>query len=527
MSAAAVRGSRRHRLTGAAAAAIALLLLLLAAPGARAELVYWGNHGASPGTVGWANVDGSGGGALTTTGSETEGIAYDPVTNRVYVANDAPGEGQISYVGADGTGAGTLTAPGAPVSEPEGVVLDPSTRIAYWLNGGAAPESISWARLDGSEGGVVNVGAAPLAGARRLALDPAAGRLYWGNGDGSIAFAAVDGTGGGTVAAAGATEKPITGLAYYAAAGLLFLLDEAELPGEGKVSSANVAGGGVSPVPTGIAPLDLPWGLALDPTMSNPRLYWANEGSGELGSGAIGLSGVLPGAIGGEISLTAAPVDGPRDPIIIKGPTSVAVPAITSTNRQLNCSQGSWEPDYVSSFFYQSPSSFSYQWLLNELPIRDATDPTYSASVSGRYKCRVTASNPAGSVTRTSLGVVVTLSITTRPAKAAPAPAKLVLAHRVRKLKALPGDRVTLGGLRIANHGAVASAPVKLCLRLTKKAKRALKPGECRKLGPIAGGAAVTSKLRLRVRPTAKPGAYELRIALPGAATKVIVRVLG
>lgn len=523
------RGARRFSiLTGAVVAA--LFLMVVGAPRARAvEFVYWDNSGEIPAAIGWASLDGSAGGPLSTEGVEIDGpggMSYDPVTNRLYVASEASagGSGLIAYVNLDGSGGGILPTPAAaPVNEPRAVVVDPVARIAYWLNAPLAePETISWARLDGSEGDVLPLQGATLLAAARLAVDPAGGRIYWGNGDGSIGFAPLVGSGGtgGTLPAQGAGL--ISGLAVDSASDRIFWLEE----GIGKVLTAGLGGATAGEVEIGTAPIAAPWGLAFDPTLANPRLYWANRGNGTTREGAIGFTGILPVSMGGKVSPPAgAPVNGPQDPVIIKSPVNTAPPTIPEGPRPLTCTQGSWAPDYVSSFVYQAPVSFSYQWTLNEELIPGATEPSYPAPLPGHYKCIVTASNTAGSTSKASQGAVVT--ITVRPRKPLPStPAKLVLVGKARKLTAKPGKLLILG-VGVANQGTVASTPAKLCLKLTKKAKRALRAGDCVELGPLAGGATATAKLRLRVRRRAKPGAYKLTITLPGAAIEVRVKVFG
>ena len=269
-----------------------------------------------------------------------------------------------------------------------------------------------------------------------------------------------------------------------------------------------------------------PSGLAFDPTLSKPRLYWGNEGNGTTHEGAIGFTGIPPGSMGGKVSPpVGAPVNGPQDPVIIKSPVNTAPPTIPESLRPLTCSPGSWAPDYVSSFVYQAPTAFSYQWTLNEEPIPGATDPSYPAPLPGRYKCVVTASNAAGSTSKVSQGAIVT--ITVRPRRPLPStPAKLELVGTARKLKAKPGKLLVLG-VGMANQGTITSSPAKLCLQLTEKAKRALRAGDCVVVGPLAGGATAKAKLKLRVKKRARPGVYRLKITLPGAALEVRVKVLG
>jgi hypothetical protein len=51
---------------------------------------------------------------------------------------------------------------------------------------------------------------------------------------------------------------------------------------------------------------------------------------------------------------------------------------------------------------YRVPQRFAYQWGLNGTNIAAASKSTYTASASGDYRCKVTASNAAGSTSQTS-----------------------------------------------------------------------------------------------------------------------------
>jgi len=450
------------------------------------------------------------------------------VTNRLYVASGgvAPGPGSIAYVNLDGSGGGTFVPPpAAPVGRPEGIALDPATRTVYWLNQETTPATISWARLDGSAGGVLEHPGATIEGAYRLALDPSASRIYWGNSDGSLAYAKLDGSGGEMLLAHGSSE--ITGVAVDPAAGRIYWSELGALPGEGALFFAPLGSVGTTEIGAATAPVKDPWGVAFDPALG--RLYWANFGNEKQSTGAIGFADLAGGA--GAVSPVSAPVDAPQDPVIIKSPSGTAAPQLTFANGQLQCSQGSWGPDYVASSVYQSPRSFTFQWTLNGSPVTGATGTSYAPSTSGSYACVVTATNQAGSSSQTSSATAVKVSITTRPGKTVTRqepqrkPAKLQLLGKARHLKARPGKLLTLR-IRSTNQGTVPSNPAKLCLKLTKGAKRALRAGRCQRLGALKGGATEVAKLRLRVKRKAEPGLYKLRISLPGDQTKVTVRVL-
>ena len=181
MTADITRRTTGRRLTLLLSASMLVLAALCSfAARSQARCLFWDNYDAEPVSVSFSSTDGTGGGALNlgvAAIDEPEGMAYDPVSNRLFVASEGGGvSGQIVAVNLDGSGAVPFTAPGAPIDGPEGVVVDPTRRMIFWIN--ASPQSISWALLDGSAGGVLNTGG-PVVGSRRLGIDPVAGRVYW------------------------------------------------------------------------------------------------------------------------------------------------------------------------------------------------------------------------------------------------------------------------------------------------------------------------------------------------------------
>ncbi len=522
-------------MAGAAAVAAVMLVLLLGTREARAaELVYWQNPLLNQ--IGVVNGDSSGAHLLDTTGAPLdalEGMSYDPVSNRLYVASTGlSANGNISYLNLDG-GGGPLPLPAVfpAVKDPRGVVVDPVGRIAYWLNNtDATPEAILWARLDGSEGGELNLGGQPLLATERLTADPVSGRLYWGNDDGTFHYAPLigrEGTAGSLEVKGGGGGAAIAGLAVSQGSGQIFWA-------ESEISA--IFSGGISStfketVNVGTAPVNEPQGVAYDPALN--RAYWANWGNEDVATNAIGFWGPASG-LGGITP--AVKVQLPQDVLVIKPPAAAAaIPQLTVVDGRLQCSQGTWGRDFVSSFVYQSPRSFSYGWTFNGSPIAGATESSFVPSISGSYACVVTATNQAGSTSQTSVPSAVKVTTTTKPGKTVirvdsrpeqtPKPADLQLLGKARHLKASPGALLNLK-VRTTNEGTTASKPANVCLKLTKGAKRALRAGKCRRLGSLGGGATATAKLRLQVKALANPGTYRLHIVLPGSQIKVTVRVV-
>ncbi len=509
------RVSRRDLAMGSAVISLLLAALFgFAARAQAAENLYWDNYSASPDSVSVAEITGSGGGALNLTGTvleSPEGMAYDSVTNRLFVANEGIGltSGQISFINLDGSGGGVFSAPGAPVEEPQGVAVDPATRMIYWFN--SESNTISWAKLDGSAGGTLNTTGATIEGVRRIALDPVAGRMYWGNigvGGSSISFANLNNTGGGNLNIAGATPpERITGLAVDPAGGRVYWVD-AELE---MVSFASLSGAGGGDVNPAGAVFNEPWGLSFDPSLG--KLYWGNENNGEERTNAIGV-GLLAGG-GGGVSPVSAPVNGPQDPVILKSPAGAGVPMLTRNAKaraQLTCSPGTWGADFPGSFVYQAPRTFAYQWTLKGTPVAGATAATLTATKAGSYACAVTAANQVGTASQTSAPITV---------KAA----KLKLTTK-KKARVQPGGVATFK-VKAVNQGDLKSKTAGVCVKLPKKAKKVLKAPKCKSLGKVKSRGKKTATLKIKVGKDAV-GTYKVTFTVRGnpgksAKSKIVV----
>ena len=100
-----------------------------------------------------------------------------PAAGRIYSANFAGGK--ISYANLDGSGGGDIDTSGMFVSSPLGVAIDAAAGNVYW------PEYnfkwIGFARLGGGGGGALEIANAPYGGGSGIAIDPPAGRIYWAN----------------------------------------------------------------------------------------------------------------------------------------------------------------------------------------------------------------------------------------------------------------------------------------------------------------------------------------------------------
>jgi hypothetical protein len=503
--------SRDRRLIASVSVTIALAFLALLGWAARAqasELIYWDNYGYDPDNVGVANIDGSGGGLLnlgTASITGPEGMAYDTVTNRLFVANETGENGQILAINLDGSGATPFTAPGAPIEEPEGVAVDPVSRTIYWENV-EGEGSIVWAKLDGSAGGLLNLTGAPLNGpCCRIAIDPVGGRVYWvntGATPNTINYANLNNTGGGgELNLTGSTVEPGgEGLAVDDATGRLYFLG-----GSNEIGYANLNGSGGGDVSSGGAVINGPWGIAFDPSIN--RLYWANE-SNAKGEGTNALGFVSPsGGSPGNISVANSLAANPQDPVIIKSPTGTGAPTLTrskSSRSKLSCSTGSWAADYPGSFVYQSPRTYAYQWTRNGKTVSGATASTLNAKSAGKYACTVTATNQIGSASQTSAKVNVKagkVKLTTK--RKAQAEAGQVIAFKVKA----------------TNTGDVKSKKAKVCVKLPKAAKADLKAPQCKSLGKLKGRGKKAVTLKIGVDSSAV-GTYQVTFVVRGASGK-------
>jgi hypothetical protein len=499
---------RRQFFVLVGALALVLCACLATAVGARAaERVYWNNYGTDPAGVASAELDGSGGALLNLGATEfetPEGMAYDSVTNRIFVGTDAA-TSQIVAINLDGSGSSVFSPPGAPVSSPEGVTLDPLTRKIYWINTGEKeePASISWANLDGSVGGVLNTIGANVENAYRLAIDPVAGRLYWGNdglGGSTIEFAKLDNSGGGSLNIAGATApESISGVSVDPAGGRVYWVDN-DL---NRVSFARLDNSGGGDVNFAGAIFLGPYGIAFDPTQG--KFYWGNyNNSNEERTGAIGV-GFLSGSGGGINIAPPLPLEGPQDPLILKSPSAGGAPTLTKSHGQLTCSQGTWGADFPGSFVYQAPRSFAYQWTNNGTAIAGATSSTLNATAPGSYACTVTATNQTGTASQTSAATTVAAS-------------KVALKTK-RKARVKPGGFATFS-IQAANHGDLTASRAQVCATVpkSKKAKKSLKAPKCQALQPLAGAGVATVKVKIKVKPKAKSGTYNVAFKVTGSA---------
>ncbi len=177
-----------------------------------ARIIYWANYRKAGleglgETIGFARLDGSGGGTLNTTGATVEGpsgLTVDPEAGRIYWANFFKegfyGDGEtIGFANLDGSGGGDLATPGATPTGPAGVAIDPGSGRIFWTNFEAS--TIGYANLNGSGSGELPVPGGASDAPWGLAIDSGAGKLYWANaGTDSLEVSGLDGAGAALLA---------------------------------------------------------------------------------------------------------------------------------------------------------------------------------------------------------------------------------------------------------------------------------------------------------------------------------------
>ena len=366
-----------------------------ASPARAADKIYWGNFDSN--TIGFANLDGSGGGGVLDTSPATpngpDGLAIDSATGRLYWANFS--SNTIQFANLSGGGGGTFTAPGATFSGPDGPVVDPTSRKIYW----ATSSTIDFANLDGSGGGHLDITGAIVNEPDNVAIDPANGRIYWANSvNNTIYSAKLDNTGGGQQLNVGvASISDPNGIAIDVDTGKLYWANGAAdahpvawalTDNSGTAANLNITGAMGSGA----------FGVALDPAAG--KLYWAN-----CNDNTISFAN-LDGTGGGGQLATGAPTLGcPGFPVIQKTPSGAGSPVIaggSAPGATLTCSTGSWASDLIGAFLYQAPQSFAYGWTRDGAAIAGAASNSIVAGLPGRYACTVTAANHAGASSQTS-----------------------------------------------------------------------------------------------------------------------------
>jgi DNA-binding beta-propeller fold protein YncE len=388
-------------------------------------------------------------------------VAFDPATGRIYWAND--GGNKISFANLNGSGGGDLTTTGATMNQPIGVAIDPAAGRIYWGNTGGVTK-VSYANLDGTGGGDVATGVATVNQPAGVAVDPAAGRIYWANVAGNkISFAYLNGSGGGDLFTGVATVSAPVGVAVDTAAGRIYWANQ----GGNKISFANLNGSGGGDLATTGATVNTPTGVAIDPAAG--RIYWGNFLSSSISYANLDGSG------GADLPTAGATSNHSVFPVLLQAPRGAGVPVIsggTVVGATLSCTQGSWAPGLVASFDYRAPQSFAYGWSNSGTPIVGATSSSITASSPGSYSCQVTASNQTGATAQSSAAFTVTATSPpppVTPVVALPSLGRLsVSPHSLRAASSGASITAKKTGATVSYTDSQASTTTLTVLKITK-----------------------------------------------------------
>ncbi|HEU4737122.1 MAG TPA: hypothetical protein VFS48_08880 [Solirubrobacterales bacterium] len=374
------------RIAGLAIVTTALLCLFLAAAAHGANSVYWVNIDGNK--ISHANTDGSGGGDVPIVGAPVgrpSGLAIDAAAGRLYWANRD--DNAIHYSNLNGSGGALLNTTGATTGSVTGLAIDPAGGRLYWANTSAG--KISFANLNGSGGGDLDTTGATMDEPAGLVVAPTAGRVYWSNyGGNTISFANLNGSGGGgDLDTTGATVDNPEGVAVDLSRSRIYWTNV----GNSTIAYANLGGGGGGQLNTAGAPVNGPFGLAIN---FSGTIVWANYSNNSIAYANPG------GGPGEQVNTSGATLEGTALPVVLEQPHNSEPPAVLGAHKPgstLTCSQGKWYADRPESSLALAPQAFSYQWFRNGKAEAGATSPTFTAKKVGTYSCVVTATNFAGS----------------------------------------------------------------------------------------------------------------------------------
>ncbi len=522
-------GSRHRRVHLVAAVALIALSSLTVACRASADQLYWVNQN----VISYSNLDGNTGGYLPISFGAIEGgngTAIDTANNRIYVSQE---EGnQIVWFGLDGVTKGVVNTAGAPVDHPTNIAIDPATQMLYWANA-ASPGSIGFARVDESGGGTLaqpGSTAAHVEKPTRLAIDMLHSRIYWWNESSKeFSWVAMSGQEGGNLSTpdVGITEPGMMGgiaIEPYSVPEELYYVSKqggAKAVTGGVFHTDPLLGGEPEKLPGAYTEKNAfgPVGLAFDAVKN--RFYWGDSTVAEEPKTAIGTATVFGNAGTLEV-FPEAPIHNPVFAALLKEPVSLAEPQLAvATGTTLSCSTGEWEGDHPGASVFAAPMSFSYQWRKSNTPIQEATGSTFTVVENGSYSCQVTAKNAAGETVKTSRPTTYSEFLTEhekiKEHKETHRGATGVSARLVsaKPIKVKAGGTASIG-VDVINSGTATSASTKLCGTVSKQVKKALKPRPCVTVKPVAPGAKTLAKLKVKALPKAK-GTYKLTVVVSGA----------
>lgn len=522
-------GSQNHIAYLIVAVALIASSLLAVAANAKADQIYWANQN----VISYSQLDGTRGGYLPASVNAIHaghGTAIDTANSRIYISQEATN--QIAWFSLDGISAGVVNTAGAIVNHPTNLSIDPATQTLYWANA-VSPGSIGWAYVNESGGGTLaqpGSTAANVGEPTRLAIDTRHGRVYWWNeSSNEFSWVTTNGLVGGNLTT---PDMPISkpgkmgGTAiepFSTPEELYFVSNEGapEEPTAGIFHTDPLLGGEPEKLAKAFTETNAlgPAGLAFD--LAANRFYWANSYVDEEPSTAIGTATVF-GNAGTKKVFPEAPIHSPGFAAILKEPVSIAEPQLSVvTGTTLSCSLGAWEGDHPGASVYAAPTSYSYQWRKSSTPIPEATGSSYTVTENGSYSCQVTAKNAAGDTAEispsTSYSSFASRTENVKNHRETKPGATGVSAKLVsgKPIKVKAG-RTAVIKVNVINSGSATSASTKLCGMVSKQVRKYLKPGACVTVQPVAPGNTTLATLTAKALRRAN-GYYRLTVAVSGA----------
>lgn len=250
----------------------------------------------------------------------------------------------------------------------------PSAQAAetvYWSN--YSGNALAFANLDGSGGGQFNTAGQNVTGSEGLAIDSATGRLYWSNfstgpgNTGGIRFASLSGGEGGQLNTGGATVNEPAGIAIDPTTGTIYWTnyDGGVENKKGTISWAKLDGSAAGDLNTAGATLEDPEAIALD--LAGGRVFWSN-GNSTISFARLDNSG------GGNLDLSGA-----------SAPNNITGLAVNPAVGQLYWIDNNNEHVSHANLTGGSGGDFDYGTAPFEDPYGMAFDPTSGRIYWGNY----------------------------------------------------------------------------------------------------------------------------------------------
>lgn len=179
--------------------------------------------------------------------------------------------------------------------------------LVFWSNYKAKPATIAFANVDGSGGGTLSLAGINLKSPEGIAYDSLTGRLYIADSGsssegnkGAIVYVNVDGSGAGVLSTPGIEVSEPFGVAIDPSTRLIYWVNASSAPGKAGIGFAKLDGSGGGTLNTSGATIAGPYRLAIDPRVG--KVFFGNQESHSIGYANLNNTGG-----GGNLDVTGAP----------------------------------------------------------------------------------------------------------------------------------------------------------------------------------------------------------------------------